>query len=45
MVINNDVEFFCFDKGRLTKENCKKDAIIHIEVETGMNRTGFEKMN
>jgi alanine racemase len=45
--VNNDVEF-CFLKGRLTKQqNCKRciKAIIHIEVETGMNRTGFEKKN
>jgi alanine racemase len=47
-VINNDVEFFVFDKGRLTKaaktaKKTHKKAIIHIEVETGMNRTGFEK--
>jgi alanine racemase len=49
MVINNDVEFLFFDKGRLTKaaklQKMHKKAIIHIEVETGMNRTGFEKMN
>ena len=47
-VINNDVEFFVFDKGRLTKaaktaKKLNKKAIVHIEVETGMNRTGFEK--
>ena len=47
-VINNDIEFFVFDKGRLTKaaktaKKTHKKAIIHIEVETGMNRTGFEK--
>ena len=47
-VINNHVEFFVFDKGRLTKaaktaKKTLKKAIIHIEVETGMNRTGFEK--
>jgi alanine racemase len=47
-VINNNVEFFVFDKGRLTKaaktaKKLHKKAIIHIEVETGMNRTGFEK--
>jgi alanine racemase len=46
--INNDVEFFVFDTGRLTKA-CKiakklnKKAIVHVEVETGMNRTGFDK--
>jgi alanine racemase len=47
-VINNNVEFFVFDKGRLTKaaktaKKLHKNAIVHIEVETGMNRTGFEK--
>jgi alanine racemase len=47
-VIDNNVEFFVFDKGRLTKaaktaKKLNKKAIIHIEVETGMNRTGFEK--
>jgi alanine racemase len=47
-VINNNVEFFVFDKGRLTKaaktaKKLHKKAIIHLEVETGMNRTGFEK--
>lgn len=47
-VINNNIEFFVFDKGRLTKaaktaKKLDKKAIVHIEVETGMNRTGFEK--
>lgn len=47
-VINNNVEFFVFDKGRLTKaaktaKKLNKKAIVHIEVETGMNRTGFDK--
>lgn len=47
-VINNNVEFFVFDKSRLTKaaktaKKLNKKAIVHIEVETGMNRTGFEK--
>jgi alanine racemase len=47
-VINNNIEFFVFDKGRLTKaaktaKKLNKKAIVHIEVETGMNRTGFEK--
>jgi alanine racemase len=46
--INNDVEFFVFETGRLTKagkmaKKLNKKAIVHIEVETGMNRTGFEK--
>jgi alanine racemase len=47
-VINNNVEFFVFDKSRLKKtiktaEKLQKKAIIHIEIETGMNRTGFDK--
>lgn len=47
-VVANNVEFFVFDKARLNQANraakkLKKQAIIHIEAETGMNRTGFEK--
>ncbi|TDD95940.1 alanine racemase [Flavobacterium cellulosilyticum] len=47
-VIGNAIEFFVFDKNRLTKaqkiaEKLQRKAIVHIEVETGMNRTGFEK--
>lgn len=47
-VIQNDIEFFVFDKSRLTKalktaKKLDKKAILHIEVETGMNRTGFDK--
>lgn len=49
-VVANNVEFFVFDKARLNQANraakkLKKQAIIHIEAETGMNRTGFEKKN
>lgn len=45
--IQNEIEFFVFDMGRLEKaiENAKmlkKKARIHLEVETGFNRTGFE---
>ncbi|WP_291120376.1 alanine racemase [Flavobacterium sp. UBA6135] len=45
-VIQNDIEFFVFDKKRLDSaikisKKLNKKAIIHIEVETGMNRTGF----
>lgn len=45
-VIQNDIEFFVFDKKRLElaikiSKKINKKAIIHIEVETGMNRTGF----
>lgn len=46
--IDNELEFFVFDMHRLdeaikeSKQRNKK-AIIHIEVETGMYRTGFEE--
>lgn len=44
--IQNDIEFFVFEKHRLTSalavaKKIGKKAIVHIEVETGMNRTGF----
>ena len=47
-VIANAVEFYIFDKSRLTSAVKKAKqlgtkAILHIEIETGMNRTGFEK--
>ena len=46
--IENEVSFYVFDKIRLQKtlkaaKKFSKKALIHIEVETGMNRTGFEK--
>jgi len=49
-VIENDVEFYVFERYRLVKatkvaKKLKRRAIIHIEVETGMNRTGFEIRN
>jgi alanine racemase len=31
------------DQGRKNGKKLNKKAILHIEVETGMNRTGFEK--
>lgn len=45
-VITNGIEFFVFEEDRLNKaieiaKNIKKTAKIHIELETGMNRTGF----
>lgn len=45
-IIENDIEFFVFEKARLTAafnaaKKLNKKAIVHIEVETGMNRTGF----
>ena len=47
-VVANDVEFFVFDKTRLNQatkmaKKLHKKVKVHIEVETGMNRTGFEK--
>lgn len=49
-VIENKVEFFVFEKSRLlaalvSAKKLKKKAIIHIEVETGMNRTGFNQVD
>ncbi|HET8860273.1 alanine racemase [Marivirga sp.] len=45
--IENEVEFYVFEMGRFETavhfaKKHKKKAKIHIEVETGMNRTGFE---
>ncbi len=45
-VIDNGVEFFVYDVDRLESairlaRRMKKKAKIHIELETGMNRTGF----
>ena len=47
-VIQNEIEFFVFDLPRLKKarqvaENLGKKAIIHLEVETGGNRTGLSE--
>ena len=47
-VIGNEVEFFVFDLPRLKKakevaEKLGKKAIIHLEVETGGNRTGLDE--
>lgn len=44
----NDVEFFVFESDRLLKaiaiaKKFGKKAKIHIEIETGLNRTGFDK--
>lgn len=46
--IENDIEFFVFELHRLkralaTARKMKKPALIHLELETGMNRTGLEK--
>lgn len=47
-VIENEVEFFVFDLARLKKAKkvagkLGKKAIIHLEVETGGNRTGLDE--
>lgn len=44
--VENDIEFFVFDYNRMgliaeTAKNTGKPARIHIEVETGCNRTGM----
>ena len=46
--ISNEVSFFVFDTERLEttlkiSKKLKKQAIIHLELETGLNRTGFDK--
>ncbi len=45
--IENNVEFFVFEEDRLNAtievaKKLQKPARIHIEIETGMNRTGFD---
>ena len=47
-VIENGVEFFVFDVPRLKKakevaDKLGKKAIVHLEVETGGNRTGLDE--
>ncbi|MEQ8926585.1 MAG: alanine racemase, partial [Fulvivirga sp.] len=46
--ISNNVEFFVFENSRIIEaievaKELKSVAQIHIEVETGLNRTGFEE--
>ncbi len=46
--IENNVQFYVFEFDRLhaaiaAAKNAGKKAAIHLEVETGMNRTGFEE--
>jgi len=46
--VERDVSFFVFDIGRVRKailaaKKAGKAARIHIELETGFNRTGFEE--
>jgi alanine racemase len=47
-IIDNAIEFFVFNISRLNQmlskaKQKKKTIIIHIEIETGMNRTGFNE--
>lgn len=47
-VIENEIEFFVFDLPRLKKakqvaKRVGKKAIIHLEIETGGNRTGLDE--
>lgn len=49
-VIQNQIEFFVFERYRLAKaaktaKRIQQKAILHLEVETGMHRTGFELKN
>ena len=44
--IENNIEFYVFEQSRLraavdAAKKMKKPALVHIEIETGMNRTGF----
>lgn len=46
--IEHDVEFYIFELDRLeaairTAKKMKKKARVHLQIETGMNRTGFEE--
>lgn len=46
--IENDVEFYLFELDRLnatieSAKKMKKRARVHLQIETGMNRTGFEE--
>lgn len=48
--IENDVEFYVFENDRLqaaitSAQQRKKKALVHLQIETGMNRTGFEREN
>lgn len=48
--IENDIEFYVFEQDRIraaieAARKRKKKARIHLQIETGMNRTGFEEEN
>ncbi len=47
--INNGIEFYVFEPGVLidilsAAKKIKKSALIHLEIETGMNRTGLNNI-
>ncbi len=47
-VIECNIEFFVFDNNRLNQailaaKRLAKKALVHLELETGMNRTGFSR--
>lgn len=46
--VHNQVEFYVFEQDRLRQavkaaQKWSKKALIHLEIETGMNRTGFRR--
>ncbi len=46
--VENDIEFFVFDMHRFdaalkAAKQCSKRALVHIEMETGMYRSGFDQ--
>lgn len=48
--IENEIEFFVYDDLRLLKsieiaKKIGKKAIVHLEIETGLNRTGYQPKN
>jgi len=48
--IENDVSFYIFDERRLKSaisaaKKIGKKALIHLEIETGMNRSGLEELS
>jgi len=46
--VNNGIEFYLFEMERLNRaievgEKLKKKAKVHLQIESGMHRTGFER--
>lgn len=49
-VIKNDISFFIYEPNNLliaikAAQLLKKKALVHLELETGMNRTGLDDLN